>query len=87
MLSLVGAVLALAIRREGHVQAAFALAVVGLLGGSLLLPQGPFNLIARLAAGSTDATTWATILGAAATALALVPVAAWLVRRRIGQAD
>ena len=86
LLGVIGSLLALVVRREGHAQAAFALVVVLGFAASLLLPQDPLNIIARLAVGSTTAVTWITLAGFAAAAVFLLPLAPWLVARRVARA-
>lgn len=61
LLSGVGYALAATLRREGPVQATYALAAIMLAVGSLLLPRDLLNTIARLAAGDLDATALMTV--------------------------
>jgi ABC-type Na+ efflux pump permease subunit len=55
-----GIALASWVRKEGQVQAAYALIVLLLAVASLLLPHDVLNLIALLASGSVPASAWAT---------------------------
>ncbi|MES2155583.1 MAG: ABC transporter permease subunit [bacterium] len=70
----IGYSLAARLRRDGPVQASYALVAIALGVASLFLPRDPLNLIARLATGPADATSLATlalIAAAGITACAL----------------
>lgn len=77
-LSAASVVMAMLVRREGQTQAVYAVfvLVVGVL--SLLLPQEPLNVIARLAVDTPSAATYATILLYAALALVATAAAFWV---------
>jgi ABC-2 type transport system permease protein len=85
LLSSLGIALAAWVRKEGQVQASYALVVLLLAVASLLLPHDVLNLVALLASGTPPASAWLTfgLLGAAATACAAVglPFAARRIRR------
>lgn len=68
-----GYAIAARLKREGPVQASYALIALGLAVGSLLLPRDPLNLIARLASGNLDSTAIVTVICIVAAAVA----AAW----------
>jgi len=61
LLSGIGYAIAARLRREGPVQASYALVAIVLAVAGLFLPRDPLNLIARLAAGGNDATSWTTL--------------------------
>lgn len=85
LLACLGIALASWVRKEGQVQAAYALVVLLLAVASLLLPHDVLNLIALFGSGDPPATAWSTfgILGAAAAASAALglPFAAQRIRR------
>lgn len=74
---------ALLVRREGPTQAAYTLLVLFLFVVSLLLPQDPFNLVARLAVGTAEGPSYLAILFYAATAVALLGATVWVAERRL----
>lgn len=82
LLSAASVVMALLVRREGQTQAVYAVFVllVGVL--SMLLPQAPLNVIARLAVDTASPATYATILIYAALALAATAAAFWVADRQ-----
>lgn len=81
-LSAASVVMAMLVRREGQTQAVYAVfvLVVGVL--SLLLPQQPLNVIARLAVDTPSAATYATILLYSALALVATGAAFWVADRQ-----
>lgn len=85
LLACLGVALASWVRKEGQVQAAYALVVLLLAVASLLLPHDVLNLIALFGNGDPPATAWLTfgLLGAAAAASAALglPFAARRIRR------
>jgi ABC-type Na+ efflux pump permease subunit len=68
LLASLGVALATWVRKEGQVQASYALVVLLMAVASLLLPHDVLNLVALLASGSPPATAWFTfgVLAAAA---------------------
>lgn len=85
LLASIGIALAAWVRKEGQVQAAYALVVLLAAVASLLLPHDVLNLITLFATGTPPATAWATLAilgGAAAFCAALgLPFAAQRIRR------
>jgi ABC-type Na+ efflux pump permease subunit len=85
LLASLGVALATWVRKEGQVQASYALVVLLLAVASLLLPHDVLNLVALLASGSPPASAWATfgILAAAAALCAVIglPFAARRIQR------
>lgn len=85
LLACLGIALAAWVRKEGQVQAAYALVVILLGVASLLLPHDVLNLVALLSSGPAPPSAWATlaILGGAAAASAAVglPFAASRIRK------
>ncbi|MFA5945060.1 MAG: ABC transporter permease [Candidatus Thermoplasmatota archaeon] len=85
LLASLGIALATWVRKEGQVQASYALVVLLLAVASLLLPHDVLNLVALLASGAPPATAWFTfgVLGAAAALCAGVglPFAARRIQR------
>ncbi len=71
-----GYALAARLRRDGPVQASYALVAIALAVAGLFLPRDPLNLIARLATGETDATGLVTVgaIVAAAVLAALIGI-------------
>jgi ABC-type Na+ efflux pump permease subunit len=84
LLASLGIALASWVRKEGQVQAAYALVVLLLAVASLLLPHDVLNLVALLAADAMTPSAWVTfaILGAAAALAAALglPFAARQIR-------
>jgi ABC-2 type transport system permease protein len=76
--------LAARLRRQGPVQAAYAVIVLVLAASGLLLPHDPLNLIALLGSGAPPATVWATlaalVVASFAVAALALPYAARVVR-------
>jgi ABC-2 type transport system permease protein len=56
------------VRKEGQVQAAYALVVLVLAVASLLLPHDVLNLVALLATGTPPLTAWSTLAALACAA-------------------
>jgi ABC-2 type transport system permease protein len=85
LLASLGIALATWVRKEGQVQASYALVVLLLSVASLLLPHDILNLVALLASGDVPASAWLTFgaLGGAAAACAAVglPFAARRIQR------
>jgi ABC-type Na+ efflux pump permease subunit len=85
LLASLGIALASWVRKEGQVQAAYALVVLLLAVASLLLPDDPLNLLALLGSGAMTAASWGTYgilaLAAAASAAVGLPFAARRIRR------
>lgn len=85
LLASLGIALAAWVRKEGQVQAAYALVVLLLSVASLLLPHDVLNLITLLATGTPPGTVWLTLgllgLAAAVSAAAGLPFAARRIRR------
>lgn len=82
LLSAASVVMAMLVRREGQTQAVYAVfvLVVGVL--SLLLPQEPLNVIARLAVDTPSPATYATMLLYGALALVATGAAFWVADRQ-----
>ena len=85
LLAGLGVALASWVRKEGQVQAAYALVVILLGVASLLLPHDVLNLVALLGSGDVPASAWLAfaLVGAAAAASAGLglPFAARRIRR------
>lgn len=85
LLACLGIALASWVRKEGQVQAAYALVVLLLAVASLLLPHDVLNLVALFGSGDPPSTAWLTLglLGVAAAASAALglPFAARRIRR------
>jgi len=85
LLASLGIALASWVRKEGQVQAAYALVVLLLAVASLLLPHDVLNLVALLGTGAMTASAWLTygIVAAAALLSAVLglPFAASRIRR------
>ena len=85
LLASLGIALAAWVRKEGQVQAAYALVVLVLAVASLLLPHDVLNLITLFATGTPPASAWLTagILGLVAAGCAAfgLPFAARRIRR------
>ncbi|MGB1585471.1 MAG: ABC transporter permease [Thermoplasmatota archaeon] len=81
LLTSLGTWVASVVRDESLTQAAYAVLLLSLALASAALPQDPLNLIARLAQGVADGTTWRVVIGlAAAAAGALTLAIAWTTR-------
>jgi len=78
-----GLLVAAAVRNESATQAVYALVVLVLAGGSLLLPRDPLNLIALMAVGHVGPAAGASILILAASSVAVAALAAAWTRHRI----
>ena len=77
VLVVVGAALAIAIGVRREAQLLYSLLALALFGASLLLPENPPNLVAKLAIGSPTPVTYATV-----AILTIFAVAAyWAIRR------
>ncbi len=76
ILVIVGAALALVIGVRREAQLLYSLLALVVFGGSLLLPENPPNLVAKLAIGSPTPTSYATV---AILAIAAV-IGYWIVR-------
>lgn len=83
VLVVIGAALAIGIRRRREAQLAFSLFALGLFGAAFLLPENPSNLVAKLAIGSPTATSALTL----AAAVCAAAVGYWLVRSRLATGD
>jgi ABC-type Na+ efflux pump permease subunit len=85
LLACLGIALASWVRKEGQVQAAYALVVLLLAVASLLLPHDVLNLVALFGSGDAPTTAWLTLgligAAAAASAAAGLPFAARRIRR------
>ena len=85
LLASLGIALATWIRKEGQVQASYALVVILLAVASLLLPHDVLNLVALLSSGTPPASAWLTFgllgLAAAVCAGAGLPFAARRIQR------
>lgn len=82
LLSAVGLLVSILVRREHQTQEVYALVALLLGGLSLFLPRDPLNLVARIGAGSAAGSdAWTTGLLAVLAALALVG-AVWVAGRR-----
>jgi ABC-2 type transport system permease protein len=85
LLASLGVALASWVRKEGQVQAAYAVAVLLLGVASLLLPHDVLNLVALLGSGDPPASAWlafgAVAAAAGASALAGLPFAARRIQR------
>ena len=81
VLVVIGAALAIAIGIRREAQLLYSLLALALFGAALLLPEGPPNLVAKLAIGSPTPVTYGTV-----GALAVVAVAGyWAIRRFAGR--
>lgn len=83
LLASASALIAVWARDEGRTQALYALFVLVALAASNLLPQSPFNVVARLAAGAADPGSYAVVAGAGVLAASGFAIAALVWRRRI----
>ena len=80
LLVVIGAGLALSIRVRREAQLLYSLLALALFGTSLLLPENPPNLVAKLAIGSETPVTLVTV-----ALLALVAALGyWIIRRYVG---
>jgi ABC-type Na+ efflux pump permease subunit len=77
ILVVIGAALAIAIGVRREAQLLYSLLALGLFGASMLLPESPPNLVAKLAIGSPTSVTYLSV-----GALAVLGVAGyWAIRR------
>lgn len=76
-------VLAVQVRREGQVQAAYTVVVLVLALASLMLPRDPFNLIALTAVDLVDASVVATLGVYLFAGLACLTLGLWAANRQV----
>lgn len=80
LLVVVGAALAIAIEVRREAQLLYSLSALALFGVAMLLPEGPPNLVAKLAIGSPTGVTYGTV-----AALSVLAVGGyWAIRRFAG---
>lgn len=85
LLSVVGLLVSLTVRREHQTQEVYALVALLLGGLSLFLPRDPLNLVARIGAGSAGSSdAWTTALLAVLALLALAGAVRVAGRRAFG---
>ena len=83
LMTTAGTLVAAFVRSETWTQATYAVLLLILGVGSLLLPRDPLNVVALVAAGSVDGAAWVSI-GAMAVATVVTSVGAvWVTKRRI----
>jgi ABC-2 type transport system permease protein len=83
LLASLGIALATWVRKEGQVQASYALVVLLLAVASLLLPHDILNLVALLASGDLPASAWLTFGALAAAAAVCAGIGLPFAARRI----
>lgn len=81
VLVVLGAGLAVAIGVRREAQLLYSLAALGLFGATVVLPENPANVVARLAVGSATTATYLTVGGLSLAAA----VGYWAVRRYVGR--
>jgi ABC-type Na+ efflux pump permease subunit len=79
VLVVIGAALAIAIGVRREAQLLYSLLALGMFGASLLLPESPPNLVAKLAIGSPTPVSYASV----AVLAGLAVVGYWSIRRYV----